>query len=523
VTGEVVAASGTEGPGFTNMIMNIAAAAAARTPLLVLASNMTLSGEDRERQIQHVYQQCTTEGMKKYGKRLISPERVHEYAAQAFRQLKAGVPGPVHLDFPAEVARARFTDPAKLTDFYDSDRYRTTSRAHPSPKDIESAVAMIDKAERPILVAGQGVFQRAAWEPLIAAAEKHDLVVTESGPVKGHFGDAHPLSASTAWNALMSADLVVFVGQYCMPNPGEYRFNPDITTIRVHPVQEDLGRVWPLDLGIVSDEKAFLEGLADTLPRRSRPAWTAEVAAAREAFEEENTKLYELGLKHSRATDHLHPAVIMQEMYEFFGSGEVDPKQTVGVAGGMTSGLYAARWSRAYRPGQAVPGPYQYGAIGPDIGIAFGIGAAVQRGVGPQAPYQGAPVVCITSDAATAYSLFELDTAAKYKIPLVVVVYNNNSWGVWPAAARSPQAMHMYLFQENLRYDKLAEGLGARGEYVHTPEQFKDAFARSYRIAEKEKVSTLINCQALKEFSSARDYPPGLPRNVEPGVGAYMH
>ena len=65
VTGEVVAASGTEGPGFTNMIMNIATANAARSPLLVLASNMTLGLEDTEHSIQRVYQQPTTEGMKK--------------------------------------------------------------------------------------------------------------------------------------------------------------------------------------------------------------------------------------------------------------------------------------------------------------------------------------------------------------------------------------------------------------------------------------------------------------------------
>ncbi len=112
VTGEVTACSGTEGPGFTHMIMNIASAAAARTPLLVLASNMQIAGDDREAFIQTGYQQPTTTGMKKYGKRLIAPNRVHEYGAYAFRNLKSGIPGPVHLDFPGEVARARFTDAA---------------------------------------------------------------------------------------------------------------------------------------------------------------------------------------------------------------------------------------------------------------------------------------------------------------------------------------------------------------------------------------------------------------------------
>jgi thiamine pyrophosphate-dependent acetolactate synthase large subunit-like protein len=81
----------------------------------------------------------------------------------------------------------------------------------------------------------------------------------------------------------------------------------------------------------------------------------------------------------------------------------------------------------------------------------------------------------------------------------------------------------MYLFQENLRYDKMAEGLGARGEYVNTPEQFRNALKRSYDSATKEMASTLINVQALKEFTSGKDYPPGIALPAEPGVGAFAH
>ena len=124
-------ASGTEGPGFTDMICAIACANAARTPLLVVASNMSIGQEDTEAGIQLGYQQPTTEGLKKYGKRLIIPRRVHEYAGYAFRQLKSGVPKPVHLDFPAEVASARFKDASELEFFHDKSRYRTDSRPHP--------------------------------------------------------------------------------------------------------------------------------------------------------------------------------------------------------------------------------------------------------------------------------------------------------------------------------------------------------------------------------------------------------
>ena len=528
VTGEVVAASGTEGPGFTNMIMNIACANAARTPLLVLASNMTIGLDDTEHAIQRVYQQPTTEGMKKYGKRLITPERVHEYAAYAFRQLKTGVPRPVHLDFPGEVARQRFESAEELRYFHDKAKYRTESKPHPSPKDIAKAGKMIEKAERPIIVASTGVFYSKAWEALKTVAAKADIAVVESGPSRGHFGDEHPLSANTAPDALLSADLVLLVGQYVMPNPGEYSFDPDATYIRIDPDAADIGRNLPIDLGIVSCEKSALEALAEALPPKKRPAWRDELAAARAAFEAENDEHYRLGLEYSAQADCVHPAVIAKGLSDLLYDGKLPKEQTTAVSGGYGIARYTRRRLRAYRPGQICNGAYQYGAIGPDVGYTVGVGAAVQQGAGPQGPYKGAPIVAVTGDAGFAYSGMEMETLSKYRIPAVVIIYNNNAWGVWRSGqsggrANTARAEHMYLFQENLRYEKIGEALGARGEYVNRAEDFYPALERSYEIAAAQGVSTVINCQAIKEFWSAQDYPPGHLQKVEPGCMSYYH
>ena len=522
-TGEVVATSGTEGPGFTHMIMNIAAANAARTPLLVLASNMTLAGEDREAFIQHADQQPTTAGMKKFGKRLVDPSRIHEYGATAFRHLKSGVPQPVHLDFPAEVARARFKAPSELKDYYDKTKYRTESRAWPSPKDMEAVVALLEKAERPLLIAGQGVFQRKGWDALKKAAERADLGVVTSGPTRGFFPDDHRLSLGTAPDALLSADLVIFIGQYCMPSPNEYRLTAGIKTVRVHPVQEDLGQRWPLDLGIVADEASFLEVLAERIGKRKREAWVAEITKAKQTFQSQIDGIYKQGQDNSTRSGLLHPACIARDTQHFIDTHPDGRLATCIGAGGWTSGLFAAKYLRAYRPGQVVVPAYQYAAIGPDMAMMMGVNAAVQRGIGVQKGYQGTPTICITSDAGVAYSLFELDTAIKYGLPTITVVYNNNAWGVWPNAARSARSMHMYLFQENLRYDQMAIALGAQGEYVRTPEDFRAALARAYKAARDNKVSTLINCQATKDFTAGKDYPPGISLPVEPGCGAVAH
>ncbi len=520
VTGEIAATSGTEGPGFTNMIMNIAAANAARTPLLVLASNKSIAADDTERSIQVAYQQPTTEGLKKYGKRLITPNRVYEYAAYAFRTLKTGIPGPVHLDFPSEVSSETFEDPGKLVYYHDKSKYRTEAKPQPAAKDVKRAVEMIQRAERPMIVASMGVFYDKGWDALVEAAEKNDIAVVDSGAMRGHFSDGHRLSASTAPGTLPSADLIIFVGQYCMPAFGEYRFNPDCLTIRVHPEAQDIGRNWPIDLGIVSGETAFLEALAEMLPSRKRDAWTAELAAERKAFDDLNEEYYQRGLKYSAQTNSCHPAVMGRELGQFLYGGDIPKEQTTLVSGGYGIAKWMRRYMRAFRPGQICTGPYQYGAIGPDVGYTCGVGAAVQQGVGPQAPYKGAPVVGITGDAGAGYSIMEMDTLSKYRIPAIVIVYNNDAWGVWQAGRGN--SAHMYLFQENLRYDKIAEALGARGEYVNSAEEFLPAVERSYQIAQAEGISTLINCQGKKEFWTNK-FPPGMTRTVEPGCMSYRH
>lgn len=161
------------------------------------------------------------------------------------------------------------------------------------------------------------MFQRKGWDALRRAAERADLGVVTSGPTRGFFAEDHRLSLSAAPDALLSADLVVFVGQYCMPSPNEYKLAAGIKTVRVHPEQDDLGRNWPLDLGIVSDETYFLETLADRIGKRSRDAWVAEIAKAKQTFQSQIDGIYKQGLDNSARSGLLHPAVIGRDTQHF--------------------------------------------------------------------------------------------------------------------------------------------------------------------------------------------------------------
>ena len=255
-------------------------------------------------------------------------------------------------------------------------------------------------------------------------------------------------------------------------------------------------------------------------PASRRDAWVAEVAAARREFEAENEEFYRTGLGYA---DAVHPAVIGKEVADFLYHGSLPRERTTVVQGGYGVARYTRRYLRAFRPGQVINGAYQYAAIGPDVGYALGAAVAVRHGVGAQAGYEGHPVVAITGDGGFGYSGMELETLSKYRLPVVLIVYNNNAWGTWTGQRNSPTGLPIHLFQENVRYDKVGEALGAHGEYVTRPQDFRPALDRAYEVALSESRPAVVNVQAKKEFWVRSQYPPGFLGKVEPGVMSYNH
>jgi thiamine pyrophosphate-dependent acetolactate synthase large subunit-like protein len=520
VTGEVSATSGTEGPGFTNLISGLANAKAARTPVLFMSSNKSVREEDTEAAIQLMEQQAVTASMVKWQKRLVNARRNHEYAAYAFRQLKTGVPGPVHLDFAAEAADGKLTKPGDIAFNFDKSLYRTDAKPNPSPAHVAKAIALLQQAKRPIIVSSTGVFYSKAWDALRQFAEKTQIPVVESGAMRGQFPDDHPLSATCSPDALASADVVMLVGQYCMPNVGEYAFGPDARYIRIDPTAEDIGRNLPIEVGIVSDEKAALEVLAREAPAMRHDDWLAEIGNARKKFEAENDDIYKQvqGYK-----DAVHPAVIAKELADFLYRGNLPKDQTLVGSGGFGVARYTRRWLRAYRPAQIMNGQYQFGTVGADVGYAVGAGVAVKEGIGAQAKYKGHPTITIMGDASFGYSGMEVETLAKFRLPAIIIVYNNNAWGTWYLQDDEPKALPMHLFQEHIRYDKMAEALGGHGIYVTKPEEFTPALKKAYKLASETSMPVVLNVQGKKEYWQREKYPPGFLGKVEPGVTSYYH
>ena len=510
VSGELAACSGTEGPGFTNMITAIVTASKARTPLLVLASNKSILHEDIEIEDQQLSQQPITEGLKKWGVRIVTPSRVYEYARDAFRQLKTGITGPIHLDFPDEVVRTRFKDSGELTPYLNKSKYGAESRSSPDSASVRAAIDLIKKAERPLIVTGTGVFYHKAIEVMKGFARKTQIPVLEIGPMRGMFSDADPLSATLA--PLLTArktDVAILVGRSFVGR--ELGFRPETKYIRVEEGAESIGRVKPVGIDIISNEKAALEALYNETPAMKHETWVVEVAAHKKMVENREIEVYRAARSY---TDGVHPAVIAKELADFLYRGKIPKEQTVVGVGGYGIQKFVLSALRAYRPGQVFRPSFGFGTIGADVGMSVGVAAAVKFGYGYQADFKGHPVICVTSDAGFGIDGMEMETLTKYGLPVIVIIYNNDCWGTWADFRdyiKGRRSEQIHLFQEKLRYDKVGEALGAHGEYVTKPEDFLPALERCYKIAVNESLPSVINCQGKKEYYLKDQYPPGLP------------
>lgn len=470
--------------------------------------------------------QWMTTGVTKWGKTITTPVRIWEHTSEAFRQMKTGVPKSVHLLWPTDVCTAKFKTASELRYYFDKTKYRTETQPHPEPKAITAAIALLKSAHRPMIVCGQGVFRSKAWDILAKFAEKTNIPVTETGPQKGKFSDAHPLSASAAPDCYHSVDVVLIVGQYKMPQLGGWAFGPKTRYIRVHLNAEEIGRDLPIDIGIVSDEKAALEALYEEAPAMKRDGWIAEMRAAGSKYEDERDALYAKCSKYNDINA-VHPASIGKALGYFLYRGKIPRDQTTVVSGGFGIARYTRQYLRAYRPGQILNGPYWDVVVGPDVAYTLGAAVAMELGSGPQAPYKGSPLICVTGDAGFGITGMEIETLAKYRMPAIVVIYNNNAWGTWYShhpplgSGERIRKEYLHLFQENLRYDKMAEALGAYGEYVQRAEDILPALERCYQVAVTKRLPSVINIQSKKEFWDTKAFPPGQLGKVEPGIGSY--
>lgn len=452
--------------GAANLAAGLRDAHLAHAPVVSLTGGPAVQTRHR-----HVYQEIEDlpmfDPICKFNLRVESVERLPDLLRQAFREATTGTPGPVHLEIPGRLGES--LDIEAELEVIAEERFTRLPpyRPAPEPEAVEQAAAALAQAERPVLVAGGGIVASDAAQEFIELAETLSIPVAVSLNGKEVITEDHPLNLGLMgtygrWatnQTVAEADLVFFVGSsmgghvtdnWKLPRPGT-------TVLQLDVEPSELGRNYPLEVGIMGDVKVSLGQLLDAVtPVSERPDWLPRVRELQRAWWEEAS-----ALTHSEAAP-LRPERICHEV------SEVLPDDGVVVVDTGHSAIWAGTTVRLTQPEQRF------------IRCAGTLGWAFPGAMGVQCALPERKVICITGDGGMYYHMAEFETAARNDIHTVTVVINNNSFrqtkGDWEAAEEggAQRARPLWVFGET-DFARIAESMGCLGIRVEDPGQLRGA------------------------------------------------
>jgi acetolactate synthase-1/2/3 large subunit len=453
----------TGGPGHTNSLTGIATAQLAGSPLIAVSGSRPSTMAHRQA-FQDIDQVGMARPVTKWAAEPPDAGRIPFYLERAYAIANSGRKGAVHLTIPVDHFTANATAAAAPI-------MSPPASQVPGPAEIDRAVELLRSAERPIVIAGSGIWWSHAEEALRAFIERTSLPLYTITMARGTVSDDHPLVmgyADPALNyavhsAFREADLFFVIGKridYRLAMGGTRLFPAKARFIQLDIHREELGLNHSLDLALCGDARATLEALTDAASSKPWPErrWLTDLRGFRRAWQD---KLAEYG---TNADAPLHPSTFYREL-----NAALPP----GVPFAWDGGDFA-HWGRAALPAR-VPGAWL--RLGP-LGT---IGSSLPNSLALQLAHRGRKVVAITGDGALGFYLAEMDTAVRHKLPIVLIVGNDAGWGLerelQSAATGSSSTVACEL--QSARYDLVMKGFGGDGETIETPQQVGPAVARA--------------------------------------------
>ena len=413
------------------------------------------------------------EPVTKFNAMVEKPARLPDLLRQAFRAATTGCPGPVHLEFPGRLGEGVSGEGDFELIVEEQFSHYPPYRPAAEPNFVQQAAEALASAQRPVIVAGGGVVASQAGPELVKLAEKISAPVATSPTGKGSIPEDHPLSVGVIgtygrWSAnqtVEEADLVFFVGSragglttrnWQTPRPGAAVIQLDINP-------EEVGRNYPVKVGLVGDAKATLLELIDEVrPVSERREW---VSHAQELLSRWRAEV--VPKMNSNAVP-IRPERICKEVTE------VLPENGVVVADTGHAAVWTGTMVELRRPGQRF------------IRCAGTLGWAFPGSLGVKCALPDKPVLCFTGDGGFYYHLAELETAARFGINTVVLVNNNGALqqvrkGIDAAygGQQRGRAHEMWVFKQT-NFAAIAESMGCVGMRVEKPEQLKGALEEAF-------------------------------------------
>jgi thiamine pyrophosphate-dependent acetolactate synthase large subunit-like protein len=460
----------TAGPGVTNGVSAITTAYFNGSPVVVLGGRApdyrwgsgSLQEFDHPELLRPITKRAWTEH---------ETAKIGAGVAEAFRLAATPHRGPVFVDIALEALFGPAASGSGGTETAEA----MAAPAGPGsgdPAAIQQIARLLAASRRPVLVLGSDVWAGRAEQAARTAAEELRLPVITNGQGRGILPAGHELLVTRARaTAFRQADLVLVVG-----TPLDFRLGYGVfggadgaepaAVVHVVDAPDQLAGHCPLAAGYAGDLAAFFDGLISPASWPARPAeptwaadWLPKLSAAAAAAVAADSALL------TSAASPIHPMRIYGELAQFLDDDAV----VIGDGGDFVS--YAGKYIEPKRPGGWLdPGPY--GCLG--TGLGYAIGARISR--------PSAQIVLLLGDGAAGFSLMDVDSLVRHRLPVVMVCGNN---GIWGLEKHPMQALYGYDvvadLQPQCRYDEVVQALGGAGELVTEPEGIAPALDRAFR------------------------------------------
>jgi acetolactate synthase-1/2/3 large subunit len=469
MTGKPAVCFGTQGPGVANLAAAMICAAKENAPTLFFGGQRSRVAYQRARRgrIQYVDQVANIRPMMKYVGIIEEPDQCDEIIREALRQLTSGRPGPVYVELPLSVLHESFDWPPVIP----PEKYRLAHQAASAPA-VAQALELIRRAKNPVLLVGQGVFtsrcQAAVGE--LARLMACPILQTSGGGmvIEGMAERTFAYGFSPAGRAAAEgSDLCVAIGTEL----GE----PLHMGIGRHWAKNDANRKWiyierdpmafgvnrPIDVPLVGDLRDIVAQLVPPLrdyPRSLSPEFEQWIALQKE---------FKAGLLAGAPSGStpVHPARFIVEATRSL------PAETVLAVDGGAITIFGWAYSQ-FAPRDLV---WNQNAGHLGTGLPYAVGAAI-------ATERKRPVVLVTGDSSFMFHIAELETAVRKKLPIVCVIACDYAWGlevgVWRKQVGPDSPETEAHWGNSVRFDKIAEGFGAQGEYVTREQDIVPAIQR---------------------------------------------
>ena len=458
------------GPGATNLVTGVANAFADAAPLIAIGGSSPKINQHMDA-FQEIDQVTVFKSITKWSEKVLDARRIPDMVASAYRHATTGKPGPVYLDLPGDV----LGQPVDESKIVFPARNKPLPRSQGDTGAVKEAIALLARAERPLIIGGSGVW----WSD--AASAFHRFVDATGIPFyttplsRGTVPEDHELCFLNARvKAFAEADVLLVVGtrfNYVIQFGGAPRFAADSKVIHVDIDPEELNHNRTADVPIAGDARAVLEQLLAEAKGKVDPkrfsAWTGHLRVIDAEKRAESDKAM------STEQTPIHPLRLCKEVRDFLR------RDAILVVDGQETLNYGRQSIPTYVPGHRLnSGPF--GCMG--VGLPFAVGAKVAM--------PNTQVVALHGDGSFGINAMEIDTAVRHNVPVLVVISNNGGWTGDPEKNKPGRDLGY------IRYDRMAEAFGAHGEFVDKPHEIRPALERAAASGKAAVVNVITDYRA---------------------------